>query len=142
MNTDKKEEKLNDKQKYMNEFGGRLRHLRKLRKKRIDAIAKHIGVHRSTYNSYELGYRLPSLQTLKSLAAFLETSTDYLLFKIDDYDAPGEAADIKEILESGPLVYGGEIISEEHRNYLASVVDSLIGNLNTLDVIIKNKSSK
>ncbi|MHA7139829.1 helix-turn-helix domain-containing protein [Rossellomorea arthrocnemi] len=138
----KKHEEIDEKQLYKNEFGSRLRHLRKLRKKRIDAIAKSLGIHRSTYNSYELGYRLPEPPKIKELARVLETSTDYLLFANDDYDAPGESSDLKDILENGPLVYGGEIIAEEHRNYLASIVDSIVEKLDTLDIIIKNKSSK
>ena len=137
-----KQEQIDNRHIYMKEFGARLRFLRKLRKKRIDAIAQHIKLHRSTYNSYELGYRLPDLPTLKELATFLETSTDYLLFKNDDPEAAEAENDIKDILQSGNFTYGGESLSEEQRVYLSNVVDSIIGNLDTLDLIIKNKSSK
>jgi transcriptional regulator with XRE-family HTH domain len=142
-------EEHDEKKEYMLEFGKRLRYLRKLRKKehggdsfKIEPIAKHLKVHRSTYNSYELGYRLPSVPTIEVLASYLETSTDYLLFKTDDPDAQPDNTDIKAILEEGPLVYGGKIIPEEHRGYLASVVNSLIENLDTFDLIKRNKSSK
>ncbi|MFP3339889.1 helix-turn-helix transcriptional regulator, partial [Micrococcus sp. SIMBA_131] len=62
------EDKVEEKQQYKNEFGIRLRYLRKLRKKRIDSIAKSLKIHRSTYNSYELGYRLPEPPKSKELA--------------------------------------------------------------------------
>jgi transcriptional regulator with XRE-family HTH domain len=57
----------------------RLSELRKKKKWSLQYTADRLGIAKSTYAGYESGYRQPSLEAVKKLAALFETSVDYLL---------------------------------------------------------------
>lgn len=59
-----------------------LEHLRGLREDRDLSqtdMAKHLNIHQTTYSDYELGRLNIPIPMLKELAAFFNTSVDYLL---------------------------------------------------------------
>ena len=59
-----------------------LEHLRGLREDRDLSqtdMAKHLNIHQTTYSDYELGRLNIPIPILKELAAFFNTSVDYLL---------------------------------------------------------------
>ena len=57
----------------------RLAKLRKKNKWPIHYVAERLGIAKSTYAGYESGYREPSLELLRQLAAIYVVSVDYLL---------------------------------------------------------------
>lgn len=65
-------------------FEERLKKLRTEKKIRQDEMANHIGVARTTYASYEQGYREPDQETLTKIADFFHVNVDYLLARTDD----------------------------------------------------------
>lgn len=62
----------------------RLTTLRKDKKWSLQYTADRLGIAKSTYAGYESGYRRPSLEALIEIADLFNTSTDYLLGRVDD----------------------------------------------------------
>lgn len=68
-------------------FGSRLRDLRVLRKGLTQGqCAEALGLESSKYNKWENGIACPDAFTVRRLAEFFGTSTDYLLGKVDMID--------------------------------------------------------
>ena len=59
-------------------------------------LAKQINVKQETISAYESGKALPSADALVKIADYLNTSTDYLLGRIED-DSPLSGFNIKEM---------------------------------------------
>lgn len=59
-------------------------------------LAKKINVKQETISAYESGKALPSADALIKIADYLNTSTDYLLGRIED-DSPLSGFNIKEM---------------------------------------------
>ena len=59
-------------------------------------LAKQIDVKQETISAYESGKAYPSADALVKIADYLNTSTDYLLGRIDD-DSPLSGFNIKEM---------------------------------------------
>lgn len=59
-------------------------------------LAKQIDVKQETISAYESGKALPSADALVKIADYLNTSTDYLLGRIND-DSPLSGFNIKEM---------------------------------------------
>lgn len=73
----------------MNKFPIRLKKIRERKKARDSKwtqsyVAEKVGIARVTYTSYENGTKLPSLDTVSSIADLLEVTTDYLLGRSDN----------------------------------------------------------
>lgn len=60
-------------------FGGKLQELRTGKNLSQIQLAKILNLDKSTISGYENNIRLPSLDTLKSIARFFHTTTDFLL---------------------------------------------------------------
>ncbi|MGG3496585.1 helix-turn-helix transcriptional regulator [Peribacillus simplex] len=61
----------------------RLTALRKGKRWSLQYTADRLGIAKSTYAGYESGHRRPSLETINLLAGLFETSTDYILGRVD-----------------------------------------------------------
>ncbi len=61
------------------EYMGRLKQLRKEKHISQIRLSIEIGVAQETISAYERGKALPTLENLKKIAIYLNTSTDYLL---------------------------------------------------------------
>ncbi|MDQ0862301.1 helix-turn-helix domain-containing protein [Bacillus sp. V2I10] len=61
----------------------RLTTLRKGKRWSLQYTADRLGIAKSTYAGYESGHRRPSLEALNSMADLFDTSTDYLLGRVD-----------------------------------------------------------
>jgi transcriptional regulator with XRE-family HTH domain len=76
-----------------------MNNIKKLRLKRkitqVD-LAKTINVKQETISAYESGKALPSADALIKIAEYLNTSTDYLLGRIED-DSPLSGFNIKDM---------------------------------------------
>lgn len=64
-------------------IGKRLRELREENHLLQKDIAKYLNITTSAYGYYEQGKRNPDIETIKNLADFFNTSTDYLLGRTD-----------------------------------------------------------
>ena len=61
------------------DFGARLKIMRELRGLTQTAVAKQLGINKSSLNNYEAGRSEPPLRNLIKLATILNVSTDWLL---------------------------------------------------------------
>ena len=61
------------------DFGNRLSALRKQRSMTQTDLSKIVGIHYTHIGRYEVGRSLPSIDTLKKLAAALGTTADFLM---------------------------------------------------------------
>jgi transcriptional regulator with XRE-family HTH domain len=71
----------------MNMFSTRLRASRKRKNLSQEQLAKLVNTTKATISNYENQYSTPSNDTLVKLANILETTTDYLLGRTDQYAA-------------------------------------------------------
>ena len=62
-------------------IGSRLRGLREEKALKQADIAKVLGISRTTYTQYETEKSEPDLETVRKLAEYFNTTTDYLLGK-------------------------------------------------------------
>lgn len=62
----------------------RLRQARKSKKLTQTELAKLVNTKKSTISNYETGYSTPSNEMLKDLADVLDTTTDYLLGRVNE----------------------------------------------------------
>lgn len=84
----------------MNDFSQLLKELRAEKKIKQKDIAEILGISTTCYAGYEQGYREPSFEVLKKLAAFFDVSADYLLGLSDDLGAPLSSPDALPLDES------------------------------------------
>lgn len=68
----------------MSALAKRIAELRKQKKLSQIKFAEKFGVGRSTIAMWETGDREPDVETIQKLADFFDTSTDYLLGRIDE----------------------------------------------------------
>lgn len=61
----------------------RLTHLRKSKEWSLQYTADTLGIAKSTYAGYESGHRRPSLEAIAQIADLFDTSTDYILGRVD-----------------------------------------------------------
>lgn len=62
----------------------RLTKLRKSNNWSLQETADLLGIAKSTYAGYESGHRRPSLEAIKLMADLFQTSTDYILGRVED----------------------------------------------------------
>ena len=95
-------------------LGSKLRFLRDRTNKNREEIAKALNIKYSTYANYENDIRQPDLETIKIIAAYFNTSTDYLL-GLADYPnkAPYQSPQIISELREGKIAYSD--LSEEQK---------------------------
>lgn len=88
----------------MNNFSQLLKELRAEKKIKQKDLAEILRISTTCYAGYEQGYREPSFEVLKKLAAYFDVSTDYLLGLSDELGASVSSpaalpADEKELLD-------------------------------------------
>lgn len=104
-------------------FGARLSYLRNEKNLSQSEMAKVFGVSQSTVGMWESEKRKIHNDKLVEIANYFEVSTDYLLgHKAPDH----EEIDLKHLLMSGSMTYGGENISEKNLIVLARIVQSFL----------------
>ncbi|MFP3509193.1 helix-turn-helix transcriptional regulator [Peribacillus sp. SIMBA_075] len=97
----------------------RLTALRKGKRWSLQYTADRLGIAKSTYAGYESGHRRPSLETINLLAGLYETSTDYILGRVDyPVFQSGNATESNQVMEltdfpNMELAVDGTSLSEE-----------------------------
>jgi transcriptional regulator with XRE-family HTH domain len=69
----------------MENFGKKLKELRKEKNLTCKEVADSIGLTKNAITNYEIGFREPSLSVLKALCDFYDVSADYLIGRTDSY---------------------------------------------------------
>jgi len=107
----------------------RLKILRKKKKWSLQYTADHLGIAKSTYAGYESGHRRPSLEAIHSIADLFNTSTDYLLGRIDNPTFQSKAINMKSAhqkeltnLPNLELTIDGVILSEEEMQHFIAFI--------------------
>lgn len=90
-------------------FKDRLKRCREEKKLSQTQVAEMLNITRQAYNHYETGNRMPTQETLVSLADLFNVSVDYLLGRTDD---PNPADDIRIATFGDPREYTEEEIKE------------------------------
>ena len=76
----------------VNTLGDRIKLARKLRGMTLDAVAREVGVHKSTIQRYEKNeYANPKLPVIESIARALSVNPSWLAGMSSDMAAPGTA---------------------------------------------------
>ena len=98
----------------------RLKILRKGKKWSLQYTADQLGIAKSTYAGYESGHRRPSLEAIHLIADLFNTSTDYILGRVDNptFQVKGNNMNFVQPTEltklpSLDLTIDGVILSEE-----------------------------
>lgn len=82
----------------MSTFGARLKLLRKQDDLTQDALAKALGISKSTISMYENGNREPDFETLEAFADYFNVDLDYLMGKSDIANKTIESSPLYEEL--------------------------------------------
>lgn len=105
------------------EYGARLAYLRNERNLSQSELAKKLDVSQSTVGMWESNKRKIPGDKLVEVAEFFNTSVDYIL----GHKSPdNNDVDLRRLLESGSMTYGGAEISEQNLKVLSRVVQSFL----------------
>lgn len=102
----------------------RLTTLRKGKRWSLQYTADRLGIAKSTYAGYESGHRRPSLEAIKLMADIFDTSTDYLLGRVDDPVQKSKDNSSVELTHPIPVdlcVDGAPLTEEEVHQFIAFV---------------------
>lgn len=105
------------------EFGAKLRRIRKNKKLTIRELAKKVNIAESTLSCYENGSRIPDLETLANIAKVLDVPTDLLISKQQE-----EITNLRRLLESGELKYDGVELNESDLMQVKNFLEFIISN--------------
>lgn len=105
----------------MNDFGNKLKILRKGRKLTQEDVAESLGLNRSTISNYEIGRRMPSIRELKRFAEFYGVGLEY--FGIDTKD------EVFDLLSRARDIFQSDLVGEETKRDLYEEIMRLYLNL-------------
>lgn len=89
----------------MNNFGKRLRQLRRERDITMIQLADYLGTTQPTISKYERGIHNPDLPMIRMIAQFFNVSTDYLIGKSDNRSIyEGEPSDLIRDLPEDEII--------------------------------------
>lgn len=103
----------------------RLKEIRQTRKLTQQQVADYLSVDRTTYTQYEMGKRMPSIETIKKLSRIYGCTTDYMLGQTDDpkYELRTDLPDaLKKVgIEAVEMLADADLTPEEMQGLLAFV---------------------
>ncbi|MBE3102835.1 MAG: helix-turn-helix transcriptional regulator [Bacilli bacterium] len=105
----------------------RLTTLRKDKRWSLQYTADRLGIAKSTYAGYESGHRRPSLEAMKLMADLFDTSTDYILGRVDhpafqleeDTTKSGQFMELTDLPNLELAVDGTSLSVEEMQQFIA-----------------------
>lgn len=103
----------------------RLTILRKSNNWSLQETADFLGIAKSTYAGYESGHRRPSLEAIKLMADLFQTSTDYILGRVEDPSfQPAFEKTAIELADplSVDLSVDGSTLSQEEIEYVIAFI--------------------
>jgi transcriptional regulator with XRE-family HTH domain len=107
----------------------RLTRLRKDKGWSLQYTADRLGIAKSTYAGYESGYRRPSLEAIKLIADLFDTSTDYILGRVDhptfqfeeDTTKSVQFIELRDLPNLALAVDGTSLSKEEIQQFIAFI---------------------
>lgn len=113
----------------MKTVGNILRELRNLKGKTQIEVFNDTGIHNKTLSGYENNVSEPDFDTIKILASYYETSTDYILGKKDETSSVANTKeekkpkDLQKILEQHEIMFNGAALTEEDKQDILDVIE-------------------
>lgn len=105
----------------MNDFGIKLKILRKGKKLTQGEVAEQMGLNRSTISNYEIGRRMPSIKELKRFAEFYGVGLEY--FGLDTKD------EVFDLLSRARDIFQSDLVSQGTKQELYEEIMRLYLNL-------------
>ena len=102
----------------------RLRELREQRRLNQEGIAMKLNVSQSTISAYEVGERVPDLETLIAIADFFGVSLDYLA-GLSDVKQPIKQSDLSA--DELEYLYVYRQLNDTNKEKVKSYIDGLQG---------------
>ncbi|MDM5197060.1 helix-turn-helix transcriptional regulator [Fictibacillus enclensis] len=105
----------------------RLTTLRKGKRWSLQYTADRLGIAKSTYAGYESGHRRPSLEAIALIADLFDTSTDYILGRVDhkdpqlDEDSSVTCMELTDLSALNLSVDGLSLSKEELQQFIAFI---------------------
>lgn len=112
----------------MNNFGDRLRVLRKLKDMKQEDVGQIIGVSGSAVGSYERNIREPSLEMIGKLAESFGVTTDYLLGLSDDPNGSAKeksVLDLRQFLDQQEVMFNGLPLTDRDKQRVMDILTGL-----------------
>ncbi|MBP2626314.1 MAG: helix-turn-helix domain protein [Firmicutes bacterium] len=113
----------------MTTVGSILRELRILKNKTQKEVFQDTGIHNKTLSGYENNVSEPDFDTIKTLAVYYETTTDYILGKINNKISTvsgleeKKPKDLKKILEQHEIMFSGTPLNDEDKQAILDIVE-------------------
>lgn len=107
----------------MAEFKDRLKELRVSKGISQQDLADHLGVHKMTISGYERGVRRPNFEILDRLAAYLNTSFDYL-FGVSDKNSHYPYSGGYLLYDDSLHVFGPKPLPDHLRDLVSAYEDA------------------
>lgn len=102
----------------------RLRELREQRRLNQEGLAMKLNVSQSTISAYEVGERVPDLETLIAIADFFGVSLDYLA-GLSDVKQPIKQSDLSA--DELEYLYVYRQLNDTNKEKVKSYIDGLTG---------------
>lgn len=108
-------------------IGERLKHLRKIKNKTQDEVAKELSMTRASYSHLENNRNEPDIQTMMKLAEYYEVSIDYLYGRdVPSWASEEDVMDLEDLLDSNVnMAYGGESLTEAEKQRVKDILTTL-----------------
>lgn len=111
--------------KHSEQFGNRIRMLRKKLRYTQLQLADKVGIPKSTLAGYENGIRRPKFETIDKLAHELNTSADFLIGITDDPHPSKPTKDLRKLLQSDDYHIDGKKLSNEDIEFAIQFLSKL-----------------
>jgi transcriptional regulator with XRE-family HTH domain len=106
-----------------------MENLKKLREKAglsQQKLANQLGITQQSIHSYENGVYEPDIATLKQIAAYFDTSVDYLIGNTDNQHKIEKVDKYELTTDEAEIIRKYRALSKKSRKSLHLIVDSLI----------------
>lgn len=114
--------------KHSEEFGNRIRQLRKKHNLTQLELSEKVGIPKSTLAGYENGLRRPKFETMEKLAEVLHTSADFLIGITDNPQPSKPTKDLRKLLQADEYHIDGKKLSNEDLEFAIKFIEKLAKN--------------
>lgn len=94
----------------------------------MDQVSEAVNIPKSTISGYENDHREPPPDKLKILAAFFDTSSDFLLGLTEDIHSSKVTHDAERYLSREDLHWNGVPLSQKELSLVRELISTLVEN--------------
>lgn len=112
----------------MNNFGERLRYLRKLNNLKQSDVAEMLELSGSAIGSWERSLREPNLELVGKLAEKFGVTTDYLIGVSDEMEPPRKQdppTDLRQFLDQQQVMFNGVPLTDTDKQRINDILTGL-----------------